>query len=183
MKVKVLRLGHRKKRDLRLTTHVCLAARALGANEIILSGEKDDSVLDSVQDVSKRWGGKFKVSYEKNWKKTLKNHEVIHLTMYGEPVQNKIKDIRKSKKNKLIVVGSEKVPKEIYNLANHNIAVTNQPHSEVAALSIFLHELFQGKELKNKFKNAEIKIKPKKQGKNVVRKKSLMEKLKTIYKK
>jgi tRNA (cytidine56-2'-O)-methyltransferase len=33
MRVKVLRLGHRKKRDVRLTTHICLAARALGADE------------------------------------------------------------------------------------------------------------------------------------------------------
>ena len=172
MKVKVLRLGHRAKRDIRLTTHVCLTARALGANEVIISGEKDKSVIDSVKDVSKRWGGNFKISYEKNWKKTLKNYEVIHLTMYGEPIQNKIKEIRKSKKNKLIVVGSEKVPKEIYNLTDYNIAVTNQPHSEVAALSIFLHELFQGKELKNEFKNAEIKIKPKKHGKKVIRNKS-----------
>ncbi len=182
MKVKVLRLGHRKKRDVRLTTHVCLTARALGANEVILSGEKDSSILDSVKDVSKRWGGNFKVSYKKNWKNLLKNYEVVHLTMYGEPVQDGIKEIRKSKKDKLIVVGSEKVPKELYSMADYNIAVTNQPHSEVASLSIFLHELFQGKELRNKFKNAEIQIKPKKSGKKVVRNESLAEKLRFLWK-
>ena len=34
----VLRLGHRLKRDERLSTHVGLASRALGADKIIYSG-------------------------------------------------------------------------------------------------------------------------------------------------
>ena len=175
MRVKVLRLGHRKKRDLRLTTHVCLTARALGANEVILSGEEDNHIIESVRDVAKRWGGSFKVSYEKNWKKVLINHKnqgykIVHLTMYGMPVQKKIKDVRKNKKI-LVVVGSEKVPGEVYAVADYNIAVTNQPHSEVAALSIFLHELFKGKELEKRFPKAEVRIVPSERKKNVIRKK------------
>ena len=168
MKLIVLRLGHRRIRDKRLTTHVALTARALGADEIILSGEKDQGILKSIQDIIDRWGGDFKVFYEKNWKSLLKSYEVIHLTMYGEPIQKQILKIRKSKKDKLIVVGSEKVPSEIYKLADYNIAVTNQPHSEVAALSIFLHELFQGKELNKKFKG-KIKVVPQKIGKKVIK--------------
>lgn len=174
MKVKVLRLGHRKKRDLRLTTHVCLTARALGADEVILSGEEDSSVLTSVRDVAERWGGKFKVSYEKNWRKVLMNYKlkgykIIHLTMYGIPIQKKMKTIKKCEKL-LVVVGSEKVPGEVYSVADYNIAVTNQPHSEVAALAVFLHELFGGKELNKQFRNAKLKIVPKERGKEVLRK-------------
>jgi tRNA (cytidine56-2'-O)-methyltransferase len=174
MKIKVLRLGHRKKRDLRLTTHVCLTARALGANEVILSGEEDQHIIDSVKDVVSRWGGSFKIYYEKNWRKVLINHKnngykIVHLTMYGVPVQKGINKIRKDNKI-LIVVGSEKVPGEVYSVADYNIAVTNQPHSEVAALAIFLHELFKGKELNKQFRNAKVKIIPSEKGKNVLRK-------------
>ena len=41
MKVNVLRLDHRLKRDTRITTHVCLTARAFGASKIYLAGERD----------------------------------------------------------------------------------------------------------------------------------------------
>ncbi|HJW97957.1 MAG TPA: tRNA (cytidine(56)-2'-O)-methyltransferase, partial [Candidatus Bathyarchaeia archaeon] len=42
VKIVVLRWGHRPQRDARLTTHVALAARALGANGLVLS-DIDDS--------------------------------------------------------------------------------------------------------------------------------------------
>jgi len=35
--------------------------------------------------------------------------------------------------------------------ANYNVAVTNQPHSEIAALSVFLDHLQRGQELKADF--------------------------------
>jgi len=41
----------------------------------------------------------------------------------------------------LLVVGAEKVPGDLYDLADVNVAVGNQPHSEVAALAILLHAL------------------------------------------
>jgi len=37
--VAVLRLGHRPGRDERMTTHVGLTARALGADRVVLAGE------------------------------------------------------------------------------------------------------------------------------------------------
>ena len=180
MRVKVLRIGHRKKRDVRLTTHVCLSARALGADEAILSGEEDKPIMDSVIDVVERWGGSFKVSYEKNWRGVIKSHQkrnfaVVHLTMYGEPIQDKIQEIKSINKDILIVVGSEKVPGEVYDLADYNIAVTNQPHSEVAALAIFLDMLFDGKELEKKQRNAKLEIKPQKKGKKVVKKRGFFD--------
>ena len=51
----------------------------------------------------------------------------------------------------LIIIGSEKVPKEIYEKADFNIAIGNQPHSEVAALAIFLDRYFKGSQFNKKF--------------------------------
>jgi tRNA (cytidine56-2'-O)-methyltransferase len=48
-----------------------------------------------------------------------------------------------------------------------NIAVGNQPHSEIAALAIFLDRFFQGKELIATFQNAKMSIIPTSHGKRV----------------
>jgi tRNA (cytidine56-2'-O)-methyltransferase len=89
--------------------------------------------------------------------------------MYGMPYQKELPKIRKSKKNKLIVVGSEKVPPEVYQIADYNLSVTNQPHSEVAALALFLHDFFKGKELNKKFTKSKIKVVPQKCGKKTLK--------------
>ncbi|MFW5902739.1 MAG: tRNA (cytidine(56)-2'-O)-methyltransferase [archaeon] len=137
--LKVLRLGHRRERDKRISTHVALAARAFGADEFILTGEKDEKLLETVRDVVNRFGGSFKTSYSKNWGKEVEKFsekgEIIHLTMYGERIQNLKKEIN-GIENALIIVGGEKVPKKAYELSDYNISVTNQPHSEVFALAI-----------------------------------------------
>ena len=169
-KIVVLRLGHRKKRDARLTTHVGLVARAFGADGMLLSGEIDDKPLESLKRVVERWGGRFTARYEKSWRAAIKNWrgDVIHLTMYGEPLHTALPRIKKSKKDKLIVVGGEKVPGEIYGLADWNVAVGNQPHSEAAALAVFLDRFFGGAELKTKkFTGASIKIVPTGRGKKI----------------
>ena len=44
-RVSVLRLGHRRERDKRITSHLGLTARAFGADEVILAGEEDDSAI------------------------------------------------------------------------------------------------------------------------------------------
>ncbi len=172
--IKILRLGHRQKRDERLSTHVGLAARALGAGEVIYSGEEDRGIIESVNSVAKRWGGKFEVHYENNWKKVVENAKkkkfcIVHLTMYGTPLKKRMRKIRKNK-NIMVVVGSEKVPYEMYQMADFNISVTNQPHSELAALAIFLHELQRGKELEKKFPKAKISIVSQEKGKMVLEK-------------
>jgi tRNA (cytidine56-2'-O)-methyltransferase len=84
------------------------------------------------------------------------------------PVQDKIEEIRKSESNKLVVVGAEKVPREIFDLADHNVSVTQQPHSEAAALAVFLHMFFNGEELYKKFSNARLSVEPQERGKVVV---------------
>jgi tRNA (cytidine56-2'-O)-methyltransferase len=59
------------------------------------------------------------------------------------------------------------VPSDVYQIANFNIAVTNQPHSEVGALAVFMHEYFEGKELETELKDAKIRIEPSEKGKKV----------------
>jgi len=144
-------------------------ARAFGANEYILSGENDDSILKSITDVSRRWGGKFSVRHEENWKKVVKGFKgkIAHLTMYGLPVQKVATEIRKEK-SLLVVVGGEKVPPGMYELADWNVSVTNQPHSEVAATAILLDRIFNGKELAKRFAGAKIKVIPQERGKKTV---------------
>jgi len=170
MRVCVLRLGHRRVRDQRITSHCALVARAFGAKDLTYSGEKDENLEKSIKKVVEKWGGAFEIKYEKNWKKIIKDWKgrIVHLTMYGLPFQGSMKEIRKCKKDLLIIVGSEKVPTEVYQLSDWNIAITNQPHSEVAALAVFLDRLFVGKELKKEFKNAKIKIIPQEKGKKTV---------------
>lgn len=164
--ITILRLGHRKERDKRITTHCGLVARALGADKIIICGEEDNSVK-TINAVSKTWGGRFKAEYSKNFEKTIirlkKKNKIIHLTFFGVPIQKAIKKIRKT--NLVIVIGAEKVPRIVYELADYNIAVTNQPHSEVAALAITLDRIFRGEELNKKFEGRK-KITPSIKGKN-----------------
>ena len=177
-RVTILRLGHRKKRDVRVTTHCALVARAFGANEIVICGERDETPLATAAGVTKNWGGKFKASYYSDWKKFLKKFKGVklHLTMYGELLPKKIAEIRRvargsKNKNVLIVIGAEKVPSDVYALCDYNVAVGSQPHSEIAALALFLHEFFEGRELNAKFAGARIKITPNAHGKTVSKKK------------
>lgn len=173
-RVFVLRLGHRPERDKRVTTHVFLVARAFGAHGAFYSGQRDEKVEMSVKKVVEMWGGPFTVEYVEDWVRKIRDWkraggEVIHLTMYGLPLDEVINEVRSSEKDKLVVVGGEKVPRTVYELADWNISVTSQPHSEVGALSVFLHELYMGKELRKEFENAKLKIIPQARGKKVVR--------------
>ncbi|OPX60734.1 MAG: tRNA (cytidine(56)-2'-O)-methyltransferase [Methanobacterium sp. PtaB.Bin024] len=173
MQVKVLRLDHRRVRDARITTHVCLTARALGSSGVFLSGDHDKKLMENVQDVVKRWGGNFQVEYRKGWQNILDEWkkgggEIVHLTMYGEPVQEVTPKIRASNKDKLVVVGGSRVPSKVYQEADWNVSVTTQPHSEVSSLAIFLHMLYEGKELELDFEDGDMKVIPSPHGKNVL---------------
>ncbi len=174
-KIYILRLGHRPERDKRITTHVALVARAFGANGFVLADVVDEKLKNSIFKVEELWGkgieyfemGVDPVKFIKNWKKN--GGEVIHLTMYGEHVDLVIGRIKRSRKNKLIVVGAEKVPRIIYDLADYNVAIGFQPHSEVAALAIFLDKLFSGRELYLEYSSTHLRIIPEASGKKVVR--------------
>lgn len=169
IEVTVLRLGHRLVRDERTSTHIGLVSRAFGAKELILTGADDDTA-DSIRKVSSRWGGDFAVKYVRNWRALGEKWKgsIVHLTMYGERLDAALPKIRRQIKDKmLIVIGAEKVPREIYDLATFNVAIGNQPHSEVAALAVFLDRLFMGEELNIEFVNAGIRIKASSRGKEV----------------
>ena len=171
--ITVLRLGHRPQRDKRISTHVALAARAYGADNIVV--DSHDSVLeDTINRVVKRFGGHFTIQTGLNWKKFLTNSTgvKVHLTMYGMPLDDKINALKEEcrQRDLVIIVGAEKVPGEIYGLADHNIAVINQPHSEVSALALFLDRLAGGNELKTAVAG-EMVIIPMERGKKVVRSK------------
>lgn len=149
--ISILRLGHRRTRDQRVTTHVALVSRAFGADEIVVAGDRDESLERSVRAVVKNWGGKFSMRHENSWKQWLVQKKaagwrVVHLTMYGAAVQDEIAKVKKHG-DVVVVVGSQKMPPEIYQLADYNISVTGQPHSEIAALAIFLDRYVDGKEL------------------------------------
>ncbi len=169
MEVYVLRLGHRPERDKRISTHVALTARAFGAKGIYFD-TYDESVFNSVRDVVKRWGGDFFIEHT-SWRKLLKEFDglKVHLTMYGVPLPEKIDEIKKADKV-LVIVGAEKVPREVYDLSDLNISIGNQPHSEVAALAVFLDRVLDGLVFKLEFPDARIRVIPCERGKKVVTK-------------
>jgi tRNA (cytidine56-2'-O)-methyltransferase len=167
--VAALRLGHRPSRDKRVSTHLILAARAFGAEKAYYTGIQDDSLEESISKITLDWGGDFSLEYVSSWKAVLGNWEgkVVHLTMYGLPFQDVVGEIRSDPSPKLIVVGGAKVPGEVYGAAHWNVAVTGQPHSEVSALALFLHELYQGRELSLDFTGARLEVIPQARGKKM----------------
>ena len=54
--IEVLRLGHRVGRDPRITTHLALVSRAMGAKGFILSGDKDNKLFSNIRSVNDRFG-------------------------------------------------------------------------------------------------------------------------------
>ncbi|MEM0331428.1 MAG: tRNA (cytidine(56)-2'-O)-methyltransferase [Archaeoglobaceae archaeon] len=167
MEVYVLRLGHRPERDKRISTHVALTARAFGARGIYFD-TFDKNLFESVRKVVKSWGGDFFIEFVE-WKKLLREFEglKVHLTMYGIPLPQKIEEIKKFEKV-LVVVGAEKVPGEVYYLCDMNVSIGLQPHSEVAALAVFLEKVLQ-KVFTLEFSDAKVKVIPCERGKKVIK--------------
>ncbi|MEM1577137.1 MAG: tRNA (cytidine(56)-2'-O)-methyltransferase [Archaeoglobaceae archaeon] len=167
MEVYVLRLGHRLGRDQRISTHVALTARALGAKGIYFT-KYDKSLFESVKKVVQTWGGNFFIEIA-DWRKLLQSFDglKVHLTMYGIPLPDKIEEIKKADRL-LVVVGAEKVPKEVYELCDLNISIGTQPHSEVSALAVFLDRVL-GLTFSISFADAKLKIVPCERGKKVLK--------------
>ncbi|HKV90535.1 MAG TPA: hypothetical protein VJQ43_04970, partial [Thermoplasmata archaeon] len=140
-KVRVLRIGHRAGRDPRLTTHVALTARAFGAERLYLH-PPDPALALRLDKVGRQWGGDFAVEGVNDWKRLVRGFEgpVVHLTMYGMPLERVVARLRRAR-SVLLVVGGAKVPRDLYQLASCNVAVGHQPHSEVAAVAVTLARL------------------------------------------
>ena len=170
--VVVCRLSHRPGRDDRMTTHVGLTARALGADRLVLPDNAGEA-LDTVTDITDRFGGPFEVEQVESPRSVVRGWEggIVHLTMYGERIQAVEREIRSAHQEAgdalLVVVGSEKVPFEIYEAADWNVGVTNQPHSEVAGLAVFLDRLYEGRELDREWRDADRQVVPMETGKRV----------------
>lgn len=171
-KIYVLRYGHRPGRDKRVSTHVALVARAFGVDGFILGDVVDEVVYRSLMKVVDIWGGRIYFDmgvdsreYCINWKH--RSGLIVHLTMYGLHVDEVVDEVRRDPRDLLIVIGAKKVPRFFYEIADYNIAIGHQPHSEIAALAIFLDRLHEGRELYLKYDNAKIEIVPSPRGKSI----------------
>jgi tRNA (cytidine56-2'-O)-methyltransferase len=138
---------------------------------------EDKSIKGNVEKVVAEWGGPFTFEMGIPWKKAVtewraNNGVVVHLTMYGQDIVKTqlISQLRASQCDIMVVVGSQKVPGEFFSeeFSDYNIAIGGQPHSEVAALAVFLDRLFEGSELSKDFKQARFKVLPSQRGKHLV---------------
>jgi len=168
--IEVVRIGQRVVRDDRVTTHVALVSRSFGAEKIFMT-EVNPEIKDTLEKINKTWGGNFIVEFIENWKSIIKKKKeegfkIIHLSMYGQKINDVQMQLRTEEKM-LVVVGAEKVPREIYELADYNVGVGSQPHSEISALAILLDRIQNGKQFEKVFPDAKRKIIPTKKGKNV----------------
>ncbi len=161
----VLRLGHRPDRDKRMTTHVGLTARAFGLREMYMP-EVDPGLRETITDVSERFGGDFEINERNDWERLIKDWDgdTVHLTMYGSDIDEFFTE--QDIENPLVVVGSKKVPKQVYDMADHNVAVGSQPHSEVASLAVFL-DRYNKREMP-KFPDGQISVLPSDDDKRVI---------------
>ncbi len=171
MVIEVVRIGQRVIRDDRVTTHVALVARAFGASKIFMT-EVNPEIKKTIEKINKTWGGDFVVEFIHNWRHVVKkkkeeNFKIVHLTMYGESINDAKNNLSKEEKL-LVVVGAEKVPREIYELADYNVGIGSQPHSEISALAILMDRIQEGEQFRRDFPRSKRKIIPTKKGKKVL---------------
>ncbi|UCG00378.1 MAG: tRNA (cytidine(56)-2'-O)-methyltransferase [Candidatus Heimdallarchaeota archaeon] len=181
--VTILRIGHRIKRDKRITTHLALVARAFGVERLVIAGDKDENLLNTLAKVNSEWGGNLQLklipyddwkTFIHNWKADTRKR-IVHLTMYGENLSifEKSKEFLSLKKlsqgssDLLVVVGGEKIPGKVFKIADWNIAISNQPHSEVASLAVFLDHI-KDNALQIQFSNAIKQIIPSMEGNKIL---------------
>ena len=170
--IAILRIGHRPQRDQRVTTHVGLTARAMGCSGMFLAS-KDKGIVQSIADVQDRFGGGFFVTDDISWKSCIKEWQgsggiVVHLTMFGLNLPDIGVEISHRPEKILIVIGAEKVPGEVYELADYNLAISNQPHSEISSLAILLYYLYGNEGLIREFSGALLRVIPCAHGKHVI---------------
>lgn len=165
----IMRLGHRPERDKRVTTHVALSSRALGAKGIFVDAG-DPILKENIRSTVERFGGDFQIQTGVSWQEALKDFKgkVVHLTMYGQRIDEALPRIPHDE-DIMVIVGAEKVPAEIYRKADFNVSVGNQPHSEISALSIFLY-LYTGGSHLYEDRDGQMTVIPNERGKTVVNK-------------
>ena len=173
----ILRLGYRLGRDPRITTHLALVALALGATKFLFSGDEDDRLPENIGSVNQRFGGDMVVQHIKSpmaWLRKFVKDGVdgnppgtaVHLTMYGASYRSVTPTIRRDRPL-VVIVGGAKVPSEVFEVSQYNLAVGNQPHSEVAALALFMDAWFGESASERKFDDARLVIEGTNKGKVV----------------
>ena len=91
----------------------------------------------------------------------------VHLTMYGVSYHDAIVELPKDQPI-AIVVGGAKVSREYFEKCKNNVAVGNQPHSEVAALAAILERIKGGVSPPQEFTDGKLKINPSERGKDLI---------------
>ena len=86
--------------------------------------------------------------------------------MYGEPWREAVQNISQDAPM-VVVVGGTKVPGELFRIADYNVSIGNQPHSEVAALAVFLESLVGTLDESTRFAGGDIEVVPSKRAKKV----------------
>ena len=149
MEIEVVRIGQRVVRDDRVTTHVALVARSFGANKIYMN-EVNSEIEKTISDINKTWGGNFQIEIISEWKQIIKERKnagvkIVHLTMYGQNINNVQMKIRNEDKI-LIVVGAEKVPREIYEIFTNGssyLSINSNNPDFLLLISCFIrHNIF-----------------------------------------
>ena len=173
----VLRLGYRLGRDPRITTNLALVSRALGADRFLLAGDEDSKMFENLESVADRFGSGMSCEHVQGpmgWLRRFVEEDAgdgepgvaVHLTMYGEPFRQAIPRIRRDRPM-VVIVGGAKVPGDVYKYSQYNLAVGNQPHSEVAALALFLDAWHGESGSERSFDDARLIIQPTASGKRV----------------
>jgi len=154
-----------------------LTARAFGASGVIIADTRDEKIQSTVKNVVDDWGGHFQFEMGNPWREAVKawratGGTVVHLTAYGENIESSdvMRRIVDAGQSVMVLIGSKKVPGDFYRegISDFNVAVGNQPHSEVAALAIFLYRLLGGESLRLSFPGAKLSISPSRRGKRIL---------------
>ncbi len=139
---------------------------------MIIADREDKVVESTIRDVTDRFGGPFQVNTGIPWRKAVRDWKgsggkILHLTAYGLPLPKILPEIRDMTYDILVIVGSEKMPGEVFKIADWNVSVTSQPMSEIAALAIFLDWYTNHQEFDREFLDARLRIVPSKNGKEI----------------
>lgn len=86
-----------------------------------------------------------------------KKYVKICLTRFGAPLQNKMYSLR-TYKNIVLIVPLKEKKQQMQSVSDFDISITSQPHCGAAAIAIFLHEFYSGRELAMHFENPKYKI-------------------------
>ncbi len=141
---------------------ISLAARAFGAQNITFVDRKNQKLVRQIQALNRKWGGNFAINFSDDWKREIeakKNYKVVYLTRYGVPMHKNQYAI-KTYKNILLVVTLSENFKNLFGMSDFNVSITTQPHCSAAAIAVFLHNFFEGRELAMHFENAQFKVVP-----------------------